>query len=246
MSDSENIGKQLRELLEGLLHGGGGYGGGGGGGFGRGTPSGEQWGRRIDVSSLSDLYAPQKVQKYQVPPAGIDNLSLSSVDTFEIPGRGEFKVEFNGFFRVARAEATSKEWATADVHVNMAELALRGNSDLGEIEVSLNPNYVSAGQTFGPGAAQRPAKCRIATAAQFRVGDRVLFNKEPVLLMNDGIDSIPPVEDPNGVAHIYRLPLFDQKEPDGAPVGYLTSLRYTVGSYLKREEVEKLRGASKE
>jgi hypothetical protein len=59
--------------------------------------------------------------------------------------------------------------------------------------------------------------------------------------MNDGIEAIPPVEDPNGQAHLYLLPLFDSSDPDGQPVAYLKSLRYTVGNYISQAEAEEFR-----
>jgi hypothetical protein len=205
------------------------------------------WGRRIDTTRLHDIYAPHKVEKHRATPAGIDNLALSSIDTFEIPGRGKMTVHFSGFFRVAREEPTSQKWESAEFFVNMIELDLTGESEMGPIHVTLNPAYVSAGQVFAAGAPAAAAKCRIATGAQFAIPQAGLttFNKEPILLMNDAIDAVPPVEDPNGEAHIYRLPLFSTKEPDGGPVAYLTRLRYTVGNYLHREEVDKLRGRGK-
>jgi len=234
MSDFELFGRQLRQVLQGFLSEADSY-------PRRGGTSG--WGRKVNTNGLKDLYAPQEVKKFEIAPAGIDNLWLKSTDTFFIPGKGTFAVDFNGFFRVARESPTSSKWEEADVHVNMVEMGLRGDSELGPIHVSLNPELVSAGQTFGPGKERTPAKCRIATAAEFAIPQAglKLFNKEPILLMNDAIESIPPVEDPNGEAHIYRLPLFDREHPDGNPAAYLTRLQYTVGSYLSREEMEETR-----
>jgi hypothetical protein len=212
------------------------------------------WGARIDIDQLHDLYAPRKVERFAVPEPGIDNLRLSSVDTFLIPGEAEFTVEFEGYFRVARARATTDDWHTASIPVNLVDIRLRGRSDrLGEIIVRPNPRIVGAGQTFGPalaGAGGPPAKCRIAAGVTFEAPETgvTLYNAEPILLMNDAIESIPPVEDPNGAAHIYMLPLLAQangKPQDGvgadAPVAYLTSLRYTVGDYITEHEAAALR-----
>jgi hypothetical protein len=114
---------------------------------------------------------------------------------------------------------------------------------MGPIHVSPNPDYTSAGQTFGPGKERAAAKCRIATAAEFSIPQMgpTMFNKEPILLMNDAIEAIPPLEDPNWEAHIYRLPLFDRKHPDGPAAACLTRLQYTVGNYVEADEIEKLR-----
>lgn len=198
------------------------------------------WGQKVKTTALKDLFAPQSVKAFSVNAPGIDNLALSSTDTFVIPGKGEFKVNFAGFFRVAREKASSKNWSASDVNVNMVEINLAGTSkDLGNMKVRINPEYVSAGQVFASGSARGAAKCRIATSVIFEASDMKLslFNKEPILLMNNAIKSVPPVEDPNGAAHIYYVPLFDTKKPNGEPVAYLTSLRYTVGNYLTREEV---------
>lgn len=234
MSEFELFGRQLRQLLQGFLS--------------EAEPSrlrarAPGWGPRIDARELKDLFAPMKVAKFEIAPAGIDNLGLTSEDTFFVPGKGTFTVRFSGFFRVARENPKSQRWEEANVPVNMVEMGLRGDSEMGPIHVSLNQDFVSAGQTFAPGRDQAAAACRIATAAEFALpqAGMTLFNKEPILLMNDAIEAIPPIEDPNGEAHIYRLPLFDRSNPDGEPAAYLMKLRYTVGNYLPQEEIESLR-----
>jgi hypothetical protein len=202
------------------------------------------WGPKISTRGLKDLYRPTKIKKFAATPGGIDNLALSSIDTFFIPGKGEFEVKFKGYFRVARSNPTSDNWADAEWFVNMTDLRLEGSSSkLGKMNVRLNPGEISPGQVFAAGGANAAAKCRIATAASFEMNELGItaFNKEPILLMNDAIESVPPVEDPNGEAHIYRLPLFNVKEPDGEPVAYLTRLRYTVGNYITKEQAEKFR-----
>lgn len=238
MSDFRQFGRQLREVLEGLL------------GEVDSSPGRDEtlgWGRKINTDALRDLYAPQEVRKFEIAPPGIDNLWLKSTDTFVIPGKGTFTVDFSGFFRVARENPKSQKWEEADVYVNLVEMGLRGDSDLGPIHVSLNQEITSAGQTFAPREARAAAKCRIATAAEFAIPEArmTLFNKEPILLMNDAIESIPPVEDPNGEAHIYLLPLFDRANPKEAPAAYLARLQYTVGNYISRQEVEELRSRSR-
>ena len=156
---------------------------------------------------------------------------------------GEFKVKFDGYFRVARENPTTEDWATAEVYVNMIDIFLRGNvPGIGQITVRTNPDVVSPGQVLAPGGPRIPAKCRIGAAAIFDVpGMSTLFNKEPILLMNNGIKSIPPVEDPNGVAHLSYLPLYDRTYPKGRPVAYLTSLKYPVGNYITRAQAKRIR-----
>ncbi len=160
-----------------------------------------------------------------------------------IPEMGEIKLKFNGFFRVARENPTTNDWATAEVYVNILDIFFSGKiPGIGEVKVTINPNVVSAGQVLPPGTREGRAKCRIGAAALFDVpGMSTLFNKEPILLMNDGIKSVPPVEDPNGVAHLYYLPLFDRGTPDGRPVAYLTSLKYTVGNYVTQAQARRIR-----
>jgi hypothetical protein len=235
MSEYYDLGVKLRSFLSGLIQPGD--------GTGRDrppSPSGmAAWGHRIQIAGLNDVYHPQQVKKFSVPPAGIDNLTLSSVDKFVIPGRGEFTVNFDGFFRIARDQPTSQDWATASVHVNMMDMNLTGSHpQLGRMIVKNNPNIVSPGQTFGSGTSTAPAACRIAAGVVIEAPDLgvTLLNKEPILLMNDAIDSIPPTEDPNGAAHLYKLPLYDQRDPNGKPFAYLTSLRYTVGNYVTQAQ----------
>jgi hypothetical protein len=228
MSEYYNIGAELRSFLQGLLSGTPAP-------PPRDGPQAADWGPRIELAGLDDLYHPQEVQPFSVPPAAIDNLHLSSSDKFLIPGRGEYSVNFEGYFRVARDHPTSQDWASANVFVNLADMRLTGeHRDLGTLTVRLNPAVVSPGQTFAPGAATAPAACRIGAGVVFEAPDMGvnLFNKEPILLMNNAIEAIPPVEDPNGAAHIYKLPLYSTQDPNGQPVAYLTELRYTVGNYV--------------
>ena len=235
MAESFELGRDLRDLLRGLL------------GLERPATEGPAaWGHVVDTARLENLFAPQEVRPFTATPGGIDNLALSAVDSFVVRGVGEVEVEFNGYFRVARAEPTTSDWATCEVFVNMVELQLRGESkELGPLRVSLNPRIVSAGQTIAPGVPRGNAKCRIATAAIFEAPDVgiTLANTEPILLMNGGINSIPPVEDPNGQAFIYNLPLYDVASAGAPPTAYLTSLKYTVGNYLTEDAVASMRAA---
>jgi hypothetical protein len=210
----------------------------------------ENWGQRIDTRSLSELYAPQEIKPFTATPAGIDNLALSSIDTFWLPSGGKYEqheVHFEGYFQVARAAPTTQDWATAEFHVNLTDLVLHSKAaakGLGSIRVRKNPDLVSAGQVFASGGKSAAAACRIATSVIFETSERGMsfYNKEPILLMNGGIKSVPPLEDPNGKAFNYLLPLFDTKNPDGPAVAYLESLRYTVGNYITKQAADAIRG----
>src|SRR6266498_111082 len=169
MSESYKVGSQIRDFLRGLLdvselrQGG--------------EPRSDkeqdrqaeiEWGPRINLAELRDLYAPHQVEPFTVPPGGIDNLALHSTDIFTIPGRGEFTVDFAGYFRVARDNPTTKDWTTFELLVNIIDLKLYGeNKDIGAVTVSLNSDVLSTGQIF-PATSQRgAAKCRIATGVVF-------------------------------------------------------------------------------
>jgi hypothetical protein len=212
-----------------------------------------EWGPRVDLAGLRDNFAPQEVEPFTVQPGGIDNLGLHSVDVFEIPGQGSFEVEFNGFFRVARANPSSFVWGEPTIRVNILELRMSGqHPKLGEIHASLNPDVLASGQIFSRMAsatekadpvAEQPVACRIAVGAVFTVPaiSTSLFNKEPILLMNSNLTKIPPVDDPNGHAMLFKLPLFSVSAPHAEPVAFLTSLRYGADHYLTREEVRAIR-----
>lgn len=200
-----------------------------------------EWGPRVDLTKLQDNYAPQKVEPFTVPPGGIDNLALHSTDVFTIPGHGEFTVDFAGYFRVARSNPTTRDWATSEVRVNIVDLKLLGKHEaIGEITVSLNPDIVSSGQIFPTTGAQEPKACRIATGAVFDLGQLgvSVFNKEPILLMNEHVTRIPPVDDPSGHALLFKLPLYNRRDPQGEPVAYLTSLRYGADNYITESEAK--------
>lgn len=198
-----------------------------------------EWGPRVDLAGLKDNFKPTEVEPYTVTPGGIDNLALHSTDVFTIPGKGEFTVDFSGYFRVARDHPTTRDWTTFNLLVNIIDLRLYGQSkDIGDIAVSLNPDILSSGQIFPAAGPQEPAKCRIATGVVFDLPQLGLsvFNKEPILLMNEHVTSIPPVDDPNGHALLFLLPLFDRANPSGKAVAYLTSLRYGADNYITEAE----------
>jgi Family of unknown function (DUF6073) len=213
-----------------------------------------EWGPRVNLTGLKENFAPQEVHDYTVPPGGIDNLGLHSTDVFEIPGRGQFEVDFHGYFRVARANPASFDWGAPMIRVNIIDLRLFGQHDqLGEIGVNLNPDILASGQIF-PTSMGRPrtkeattnpeaAACRIAVGAVFTIPaiNAALFNKEPILLMNENLTRIPPVDDPNGHALLFRLPLYNVKDPNGEPMAFLTSLRYGADNYLTKAEFRAIR-----
>jgi len=204
----------------------------------------EPWGPRVHTAALKEIFAPHEVKPYTVPPGGIDNLALHSTDVFRIPGKGEFTVDFSGYFKVARDNPTTREWTTFELFVNIIDLNLHGqHKDLGQIRVSLNPDILSTGQLFPATSPQGPAKCRIATGAVFEMPQlgMSVFNKEPILLMNEHVTSVPPVDDPNGHALLFMLPLYDRAKPDGKAVAHLTSLRYGADNYLTEKEVHAIK-----
>lgn len=196
-------------------------------------------------TEVPDRYAGTRVVPWTTPEPGIDNLGISSVDTFAVPGLGEFTVAFEGWVRVVRSECTAAEWADAEVYTNLIGMKMAGHSDeLGTITVTLNPDCLSAGQIrtpFDPYTNEGPAAkaCRMAVGCIFdapQMGLR-LYNKEPVILTIDDVRMIPPAGAP-GKGQIYRmLPLFDLAHPEREPVAYLTSLRFNMGGYLVKEEM---------
>jgi Family of unknown function (DUF6073) len=192
---------------------------------------------------VPNLYEGTPVVPWTPPEPGIDNLGISSVDTFAVPNIGEFTVEFNGWVRVVRSEPTAEEWSEAEVYTNLIEMKMVGESEeLGTITVVLNPQCLSTGQIrtpFDPYAGEGPSAkaCRMAVGAMFdlpKLGMK-LYNKEPIILTIDDVRQIPPAGAP-GKGQIYRmLPLFDVLHPENEPVAYLTSLRFTMGGYLPKE-----------
>jgi hypothetical protein len=201
-------------------------------------------GVRITHDNLPNLFGPRKVEPFTPPPTGIDNLGITSTDTFYVPGKGEFKVQFQGYVRVARSRPTAHDWVNAEVYTNLIEMRMQGTAEgLGSIGVSLNPEYLSTGQLSTPFEdrcqAQPEKACRMAVGAFFNVPSLgvTLFNKEPIELTIDNVRAIPPAGNP-GLGRIYRmLPLFDRQNPEGMPVAYLTALDFAMGTYLTELEL---------
>lgn len=206
------------------------------------------WGPRIDLDEIPDLLSPQEVEDFTPPPPGIDNLGITSTDTFRIHGMGEVTVDFEGYVRVARSEPTAPDWNGSEVYTNLIEMRMFGeSSEIGPVVVTLNPDYLSTGQLWTPPEdldADRPAKaCRMAVTAYFAVSrlGKILFNKEPILLTIADVEAIPPAGNP-GLGRIYdRLPLFDLDDPEGAPVADITALKFAMGTYLTEDELEAYR-----
>ncbi|GGM54488.1 hypothetical protein GCM10012275_27000 [Longimycelium tulufanense] len=205
-----------------------------------------RYGRKVETDGVPNLYAGTKVTPWTPPEPGIDNLGISSVDTFAVPGVGEFTVQFDGYVRVVRSAPTAGEWAPAEVYTNLIEMKMVGESpELGTITVTLNPECLSAGQIrtpFDPYAGEGPAAkaCRMAVGAIFdmpKLGMQ-LVNREPIILTIDDVRTIPPAGAP-GKGQIYRmLPLHDRNNLEGEPVAYITSLRFNMGGYLEKSVIK--------
>lgn len=202
----------------------------------------------IDHPSLEDLFGPRQVKPFTPPPTGIDNLGITSKDSFYVSGVGEFTVDFSGYVRVARSQPTCADWTNAEVYTNLIEMRMVGKSQgIGEIVVTLNPEYLSAGQLRTPfedlDKTQPEKACRMAVGAIFDVPalGRSFFNKEPIELTIDNVRAIPPAGNP-GVGRIYRnLPLYDVNDPQGPIVAYLTALTFVMGTYLTEAELDAMR-----
>lgn len=203
------------------------------------------WGPRVDLRELANLYSPQAVKPFTPPPPGIDNLGISSVDTFMVPGVGEFTVEFTGYVRVARSRPTAEDWTNSEVYTNLIEMCMRGEAPgIGPIVVTLNSDVLSTGMLRTPFAdmdkVQPEKACRMAVAAQFELPQlgKTLFNKEPIELTIDNVRAIPPAGNP-GEGRIYQLlPLFDRADPEGRPAAYLTSLKFAMGNYVTEAHIK--------
>lgn len=207
-----------------------------------------EWGPRIDLRDVDNVFAPQHVEAYTPPTTGIDNLGITSTDTFMIPGHGEFSVDFEGYVRVVRSEPTADNWEQAEVYTNLIEMCMRGeHPEVGPIVVTLNPDVLSTGQIRNliqtdEDPTTAPKACRMAVGAQFEMPElgKTLFNKEPIELTIDDVRSIPPAGNP-GIGRIYQvLPLFDVDDPEGRPAAYLTSLNFAMGSYKTSAEISEI------
>ena len=172
-----------------------------------------KYGPQVSTNGVPNLFEPQTVTPFTPPPPGIDNLGITSVDTFKVPGVGEFTVEFSGYVRVVRSQPTTDDWASTEVYTNLIEMHMEGESpELGPIHVRLNHECLSTGLIRTPfdseGEEQPEKACRMAVGATFelpRLGLE-LFNKEPVLLTIDNVRSIPPAGNPgSSSAVIYTL-----------------------------------------
>jgi hypothetical protein len=203
------------------------------------------YGPEVSLSNCPNVYSAENLKEWTPPPSGIDNLGITSTDTFSVPGIGEASVDFKGWVRVARSTPTADAWDEAEVYTNLLEMRMVGESEkFGQIIVTLQPEILSTGMIRNPrteeGHDTRAKACRMAVAAQFelpKLGLK-LFNREPIELTIDNVKSIPPAGAP-GKGQIYHvLPLFSHLDPNGKPAAYLTSLKFRMGGYLPKSELE--------
>jgi hypothetical protein len=203
------------------------------------------YGPEVNLHNCPDVFAPQTVQEFTPPPTGIDNLGITSTDTFSVPGLGEATVNFQGWVRVARSKPTADSWDNAEVYTNLIDMYMLGESEaFGPIIVTLQPEILSTGMIRNPrqseGHETAAKACRMAVAAQFelpRLGLQ-LFNREPIELTIDNVKSIPPAGSPGKGQIYFVLPLFSRADPDGKPAAYLTSLKFQMGSYLTPAQMQ--------
>jgi hypothetical protein len=202
----------------------------------------------VNVDGVANLYAGTAVPAYTPPPPGIDNLGITSTDTFHIPGRGEVTVDFTGYVRVVRSQPTADDWNHSVVYTNLIEMYMRGDTaEAGPIAVTLNPDFLSAGSLWTPPAdvdCENPAKsCRMAVNAVFHLPQvgLVLFNKEPIELTIGDVRKIPPAGNPGRGRIHEKLPLYSRSDPDGQPLADITALKFAMGTYLEEAELERLR-----
>lgn len=200
----------------------------------------EAWGRVLSPDGRALLFkdsgAPPRHVRGVHPPAGIDHMRLRTTDVFRIPNMGTYTVEFAGYFKVQRSDPDVPDFNKATVYVNFLDLKLFGtHPELGDITVDLNPNVVSAGNTY-PSAAG-VAACAINVAARFHVSklNRVLFNKTPIQLKNPAVQGIPTIGE-GGEAYVNALPLYDFAQPNEKLLGYVEELQYQVLDYATQEE----------
>lgn len=206
------------------------------------------WGKYVNPKGLPVLYkndnAPKKHIRGVHPPAGIDNMMLKTTDVFRIPGMGEFTVDFKGYFQVTRSEADNPEFSKATVYVNFTDLRLFGeHPKLGEIMVDLNPDIVSAGNTY-PSRNIGLEACKINVAARFHISklNTILFNKTPIQLTNENVKGIPTIGE-GGKANVFALPLYNWAEKNGNLFGYVEELEYMVLNYADKHTAESYRMA---
>ncbi|HYP30146.1 MAG TPA: DUF6073 family protein [Blastocatellia bacterium] len=205
------------------------------------------YGPRVDLEKLENLYAPQTVEPFTPPTPGIDNLGIVSKDTFYVPGKGEFQVDFKGYVRVARSQPSSEKWVDSTVYTNLIEMCMRGESpELGPITVTLQEEILSTGLLRTPhadlGCDQPEKACRMAVAAQFSLPKLglTLFNKEPIELTIDHVKAIPPAGAPGNGQIYHVLPLYNTADPEGEPAAYLTRLKFAMGTYITKDEIESI------
>ena len=110
-----------------------------------------KYGPQVSTNGVPNLFEPQTVTPFTLPPPGIDNLGITSVDTFKVPGVGEFTVEFSGYVRVVRSQPTTDDWASTEVYTNLIEMRMVGQAPgVGRIIATLNPEFLSTGQLRTP------------------------------------------------------------------------------------------------
>lgn len=175
-----------------------------------------------------------------MPQGGTDRLNFITWDTIEVLGEGEDTIEFQGYYRIERADPTSADWHEASVDIFMRELSVTGYSEkFGRIHASVNYDIgkASGGQvragTIYDSPLDSPKLCQMYGYMKFELSDLgvTVFNKEPILLEHK-ITHIPPVGQGGGTRDRVAVNLYLDADPDGPPIAILRQVKTHIGAWL--------------
>lgn len=185
--------------------------------------------------NLSDL------RILSMPEGGIDRLSFTAWDTFEVPGVGEDTVEMKGHYIIQRANPSSDDWVSASVDIAMREMHLAGVSEkFGPIHASVNHDIgkPSRGQvrpgTVHDKIVDSPKMCEMQAYMKFELIalTMTVFNKEAIVLQHN-ITHIPPIGQGGGTRAGVAVNLYRVDDPEGPAVAVLRKVKTHIGAWLQ-------------
>lgn len=179
-----------------------------------------------------DLDRTNAVNLFQIPAAGTDHLYFTLWDTIEIPNVGTDTVELRGTYKVRRSEATSRNWQSAEIDIDVIDMDVTGTSDiLGRVSVTVNGT--NSGRVLASNSAKALKDCETDGKVQITLHSLgvTVFNKEGIPLSHR-ISHVPPIGQGGSSPDNIRVPLYDVNDPNGAPVAYLLKVNTQIGGYV--------------
>jgi hypothetical protein len=179
------------------------------------------------------------LRPFTMPKGGRDRLKFTTWDTIEIPGVGEREIRLDGAYQIKRNHPSCADWVEAEVDIAMEDMQVQGNDDLlGQVRAFLRSDLPAPSQgrvtrgTIQDNRSDGAKHCAMDANVAFQLEKlgMTVVAKEPIHLTH-AITHIPPIGQGGGTGDV-RIPLYDIKNIEGAPIAYLRRVKTHIGDFI--------------